>query len=167
MEDTLERVRNLSDVEIVQVARTLFTDLFANIAYDQVRSTARDLADLDPLVALTPDALQRELSAADSAELGRLVVEHCAQSPELEPAVREACDKVSSSDDMVVGVLLAVGLVVNLTLLVATTEVSIEQGGDGKRSWKVKKRTAPPSWIKAIINPIARVATTQRSSLGT
>jgi len=43
---------------------------------------------------------------------------------------------------LIIDVILALGLVVNLTLLVATTKVQVQKGTDGKTSWTFGKKEA-------------------------
>ena len=72
------------------------------------------------------------------------VVSRLIQDPSLSPLVESAWKRVESADDLVVDVILALGLVVNLTLLVATTAVRVQKGKDGKKTWSLTKKTAEP-----------------------
>ncbi len=158
MQTTLEIVHGLSDSQVVEVVKELFNAVYAEVPYNEVRSNAEAVAEVDPLISLDHEALKHELSATESARLGRLVLEQYARDPELAPFVQQAWDKVQNSDDMVVGVILALGLVINLTLLVATTEVQVQKGADGKITWKISKKQAEPELVSAVINPLVKVA---------
>lgn len=158
MPKTVDTVGGLSDSEVIAVTTELFNRVYQEIPYDDVRSNFAGVDAVDPLVGLDEPALRRQLSADDSARLGRLVLEHYARDEAFEPLVDEAIEKVRSSDDLIVGVILAVGLVVNLTLLVATTKATVSKQPDGTIAWSVSKSEASPELVTAIVNPVVEVA---------
>lgn len=156
MQTTLDIVHSLSDSQVVEVVKELFNAVYTQVPYNEVRNNSEAVAEVDPLVSLDNEALKYELSATESARLGRLVLEQYARDPELAPFVQQAWDKVQNSDNLVVGVILALGLVVNLTLLVATTEVQVQKGADGTTTWKLVKREAKPELVEAVVNPVVQ-----------
>ena len=158
MGTTLELVRELPDSQVVEVAKELFRRVYVEIPYDEVSRNFGAVMAVEPLVPLDEATLRRDLSAEDSARLGRLLLEQYAGDPALEPLVQQAVDKVQGSDNMVVDVILAVGLVVNLTLLIATTKVKVEKGPDGELKWQVTKGEASPELVKAVVEPVIDVA---------
>jgi len=158
MPNTLELVRGLSEAQVVEVTKELFNAVYSNVPYDQVASNSKGIAEVSQLVSLSDKDMQQELSAADSARFGRLLLEQYAQDPALAPLVEQAWEKVESSDELIVEVIVALGIVVSLTLLVATTKVEIEKGADGKLTWKINKGRAGPDLVKSVINPLAEVA---------
>ena len=159
MSQSTERiVRDLTDSQVVGVVKEFFSEVFTQIPYEEVRLNSETVANLDSLVRLDGETLECPLSAAESARLGRLVLERFARDPELSPLVDKACEKVKSSDEMFVDVLLALGLIVNLTLLVATTEVQVKKESDGTTTWKLTKKKASPELVKAVIDPVVGAA---------
>ena len=154
MPTTLEIVQGLSDSEVAEVSKELFKAVYAKVPYKDVRNNAEAAAELAPLLSLDDDALKRDLSSEASARFGRLILEQYALDSELAPFVQEAWEKVQKSDNLVVGVVLAVGLVVNLTLLVATTELKVEKGADGKTTWKLVKKKVKPELMKVVLEPV-------------
>jgi hypothetical protein len=158
MNKTVEMVQKLSDAQVVGVTKELFRSVYAEISYDEVHSNFAAVAEVGPLVALGEAALRRELTAEDSSRLGRLVLDQCARDAAMEQLVRNAIDKVRSSDDLVVDIILAIGLVVNLTLLLATTKFSARKGPDGRLKWQISKKEASPEIVKAIVEPVVNVA---------
>jgi hypothetical protein len=159
MSKTLEMINQLPDAKVIEVSKVLFNRLYAEVPYDDVLANARDQALLEPLLSLGEDALGSNLTAEDSARIGRQMVSHLAADETFEPIVREAVEKVQQSDKLVVDVILAVGLVVNLTLLVATTRIDVSKDADGNISWRFKKREASPELVKAVVEPVADLAT--------
>lgn len=156
MPTILDIVHGLSDSQVAEVVKELFNAVYAQVPYHDVRGNAEAVAEVAPLLSLDNEALKHDLSAAESARFGRLVLEQYALDSELAPFVRQAWDKVQSSDNLFVGVVLAVGLVVSLTLLVATTELHVEKGADGKTTWKLIKKQVEPELMKAVVNPVVQ-----------
>lgn len=160
MQTTQELIQGLSDPQVVEVTKELFNNVYTQVPYDEVRSNSEGVAEVEPLVSLNTESLEQQMSAAESARFGRLVLEEYASNAELEPFVQQAVEKVQSSDDLIVGTLLAVGLIVNLTLLVATTSVKVKKEANGNITWVVGKKTAGPKLVEAVINLLAKVAMT-------
>jgi hypothetical protein len=161
METTLEIVRDLSDSQVVGVMKELFNLVYKDIPYDSVRANSEAVAEVAPLASLDGEHLDRDLSAEDSAQLGRLVLEEYANNPDLEPFVRQASEDVRGSDKLVVGVILALGVVVNLTLLVATTSARVVKATDGSISWSMTKTKAKPELVEKVVAPVVEAVKTR------
>lgn len=157
MPTTLEMVNQLSDSQVIGVTKALFRRVYAEIPYDDVRIKAQGQAPLHSLLALGEDNLRKEMAAEDSTYIGRLVLSQYAVDDAFGPLVRESIEKVKKSDDLVVDIILAVGLVVNLTLLITTTKVDVSKGPDGKIHWRVRKSEASPELVKAVVKPVAEM----------
>jgi hypothetical protein len=158
METALELVPKLSDAQLVQVARELFNIVYSHLPYNQVKNNFEGQPEVERLASLDQEMLKQELPTGDSARLGRLVLEQYAHNPSLAPFVLEAWDKVRSSDKLVVDVILALGLLVNLTLLVTTTKVQVQKDANGHISWVAIKEFANPGQLKAVIDPFLKLA---------
>lgn len=154
METTLDIVRDLSDAQVVGVMKELFNLVYKEIPYDSVRANSEAVAEVAQLAHLDSEHLGMDLSAAESAQLGRLVLEEYATNPDLEPFVRQATDQVRGSDKLIVGVILALGVIVNLTLLVATTSARVVKAADGSTSWSVTKTKAKPELVERVVAPV-------------
>ena len=62
-------------------------------------------------------------------------------------------------DELVVfETVVAVGLLANLALLIATTEFNVERGADGELEWSLTKRQASPELVKAVVEPVVEAA---------
>jgi hypothetical protein len=157
---TLEVVRRLSDDQVAQVVRALFNQVYTKIPFDQVRANCASAPAVASLADLGAGVLGRKLEAADSVRLGRVLLEQFAGDPNLAPFVDEAWSEVGNSDDLVVETLLALGLVVNLTLLIVTTKVTVERDQKGRLTWRIEKRTADAKLVKSIVGPLTKLAGT-------
>lgn len=159
MVKTVETVMGLSDTEVVAVAKEFFGQVYRQVPYKDVLANAQSMAEVSTLAGLDNGVLQQDMSPEDSVRYGRYLLEEFARDDSLASVVDEACQTVRESDDLVIGVILAVGLVANLTLLAATTRVEISKGTDGQIAWKVVKKNASAKLVEKIINPFTALAT--------
>ena len=158
MSEVMEMVNKLSDSESVMAAQELFDTVFTEIDYDAMVKNSTEFPELQDILKIDDSKLESDLSASESIQLSRIVLQNFAANPGLAPAVTDACEKVKKQDDLFVGAILAFGLVVNLTLLIASTSVSIEKGPDGV-IWKIEKAKSTQEVIKATIESITKFAT--------
>lgn len=158
MQTTLEMVNQLSDSQVIGATKVLFSRVYTEIPYEEVLTNAQGQGPLIPLLSIGENALRKDLTTEDSTRIGRLVLSQYAVDDAFGPLVREAIEKVQTSDDLVVDIILAVGLVVNLTLLMATTKVDISKGPDGKINWRIIKSEASPELVEAVVKPVADMA---------
>ena len=158
MPTTQELVRSMSDTEVVEVAKELFEIVYTDVSYDDVKDTSASVPQLKPLASLDDDALQAELTPDDSASLTRALLGQFAADPNLSPLVDEAWKRVRGGDNMIVDVIVAVGLIANLTLFVATTTGMVQKGADGKIIWSFGKKEAGPDLVQKVIDPLVKLA---------
>ena len=154
MQTTEDIVRSLSDTQVVEVTKELFNAVYTEIPYDDVRNNAKTVAEVGSLVAADQTTLMHELPATESAQRGRAVLEQYARDSGLAPFVEQAWEKVQKSDNLVVGVVLALGVVINLTLLVATTKFKMTRGPDGKITGEITKSEVGPELMKTVVDPV-------------
>ena len=156
MEATSQRIETIPPEQVGSVVELAFKKIFEHVPIEQVRENAGSMAEVSILAGLEPDTLRQDLGEEESAQFGRVILEHLARNPALSPLVDEAISEVRDSDLLVVETLLAVGFVVNLTLLVATTEIEIETGSDGKTRWKFRKGVASTDLVKSLVDPLTK-----------
>jgi len=152
-------IEELPGPKVRLVLESLFDAIYDNVPYDDVRANAKGVEDMRTLLDLDLEKIgDKELSEEDSILLGRAILLHCASDPGLSGFVEEAVAEVQKEDRMLLGTALALALVVNLTLVVATTEIKARKGADGKTTWSFTKKVAPLDVLKAIVNPVADLA---------
>jgi hypothetical protein len=156
MQDALALVNGLSNSQVVELTKELFKTAFSHVPYNQVRQNWESVPDVALLAELNKDDLKRELSAPDSAQFSRLMLEQIAKDPEFSPLLLDAWETVRGSDHLIVDAILSLGVIVNLTLLVATTKLDIRRNADGSFQWSVSKTDAKKELVKAILDPFAR-----------
>lgn len=156
MQSTLELIDSLSDSEVVRVAKELFGVVYTQVPYSHVRDNSPGVPEIDLLSSLNRETMKQELSPMDSARFGRLLLEQFARDPGLAPLVQQACEKVHASDNLILDLVLTVGVIANLTLLVATTKVKVQKESDGKTTVLIDKGRAGTGELKAVLETIVQ-----------
>ena len=156
MEAISQRIQTIPPEQVGGVVELAFQKIFEHVPINQVRENADSMAEVSILARLESDTLKRDFEQEEGAHFGRVVLEYLAGEPALSPLVDEAITEVQDSDLLVVETLLAVGFVVNLTLLVATTEIEVETGSDGKTRWKFRKGVASTELVKSLVDPLTK-----------
>ena len=157
MQDALALVNSLSDSQIVELTKELFKTLYSHVPYKQVKQNWESVPDVAGLAELNSDDLKRDLPAADSAQISRLLLEQFAKDPEFSPVVLQSWEAVRNSDHLILDAIISLGLIVNLTLLVATTKLDMRKNADGSFQWSFSKGPAKKDLVKAIVEPFAKL----------
>jgi len=156
MQDALALVNSLSDSQVVELTKELFKTVYTHLPYKEVKQNWESVPDVAHLAELNSDDLRRELSPDDSAQLSRLLLEQFAKDPEFSPVVLQSWETVRHSDHLILETIIALGFIVNLTLLVATTKLDMRKNADGSFEWSVSKTDAKKELVKAILDPFSR-----------
>ena len=156
MQDALALVNSLSDSQVVALTKELFKTVYTHLPYKEVKQNWESVPDVAQLAELNSNDLRRELSPEDSAQLSRLLLEQFAKDPEFSPVVLQSWEAVRGSDHLILETIIALGFIVNLTLLVATTKLDMRKNADGSFEWSVSKTDAKKELVKAILDPFAR-----------
>ncbi len=151
-------IQNLSDSEVLKVTQEVFNIVYTQIPYEEVLQNSEGLTEVDMPLLLSPENLECELTTAESAETCRFVLEMYAKNPELEPFVQQALEKVQGSKTLFVEEVVFLGLLINLTLLNATTTVKATKDAEGNITWEVTKKEASPELLNRLFNPIVELA---------
>lgn len=150
------KVEALPNSLVALAVDELFQRVFSTVPADDVDARMKGVPQLDALLAGDEAALDKRFTQGDSLELGRALLASYADDPALSVLVEEACDRAieQNKDKMVIGTLLTVGLVANLTYLIMATSVTVTKRADGQLSWRVEKRSSPPEFMSGILNKL-------------
>jgi len=150
MENAVELIHSLSDVQAVSLLQRLNKDFYSAVPYGDVQRAAIPEA----RASLEVDAQTRKqsLSPEASVQAARMLLTALARDPDLAPAVVQAWDDVREDHKLFVETVLAVGLVVNLTMFMATSEMEFKIG-----KLRVKKKTASAKLIKELVAPLTEL----------
>lgn len=155
-ESAADAVNALPDSLVASAVEELFQQVFADRPDNELATVKMEgVQELDNIFAKGPEGLEKGLPPKEGIELGRAILSGYATDEALHPLVEQACSKVAeeaaTQAPAGMGTLLAAGVVVNLTYLIMTTNVSIQKGKDGKVTWSVSRRAAKPEFVQGVI----------------
>lgn len=155
MQDIISLVKNFSDSEVIEVLNVLHADIFKLVPYQQIiENTSGSAEDVQALVDLNAQKKLSQVGIDQSIKPARALLYIMASNDQLAVFVKNAWEKNQESEHMgVIATIVTIGLLVNLTLLVATTEIRYK---DGK--WELHKKTATAEQIKAVVSPVKELA---------
>ena len=149
MQKALEIVQNLSDVQSVKMLKQIYKDIFKAVPIDEVKRRAEDNESVALLSNLSVDKMKESIDPEQSVALTRNMLLAIAQDENLSWSVISAWEKVENDDSLMIGTIITLGLIANLTLFMATTEAEFEIKGV-----KIKKAAANAEQIKAVVSPL-------------
>ncbi|UCE07831.1 MAG: hypothetical protein JSW07_07310, partial [bacterium] len=101
------------------------------------------------LKVLNQETKQRKFNATDSVVLAKQILRGFARDKQMSSLVLAAWEDIKDDDKLFIETILAVGLVVNVTLFMASSEIEYS---DGKLSFK--KGKADANMLKSIMEPV-------------
>jgi len=148
MQSTVELVGSLSNKQAIALLERLNQEIYEAVTYDEVERSARPEARTS--LKVEPDALEELMDSESSIKAARMLLTAIARDPGLAPVVEQAWDTIRKDHRlMVVETVLAVGLVMNLTLFMSTTELEFKVG-----KLKLKKKAADAKLLKELLVPV-------------
>jgi len=137
-------VKDLTPMQRARVAEELYDIVFAHVPMETVLNNADDdirnrtVAGIEERFAVEQDEVVQQLLLA------------YANDRKLEPILLEAITTVTEAGTLSIRSLLTAGMLINLILFNATTEVEIKYDSRGHMSWVLNKKTASPELMKQI-----------------
>lgn len=144
-----EIVSTLSDNQAASLAKRIHNRLFSNIHFADIKENTQNDADAALLLSLTPQQYELKFDANTSTQLVRQFLVTMANDPETAPVIVDTWQEVIEDDSMFVGTVVAVGLMVNLTLFMISSELEVNIG-----SLKIRKKTVDSDAVKAVMEPV-------------
>jgi len=145
MKDATKIVDALTDVQTVMLLRQVGRRVFAELSIDELRKRAASTGDL---AGLSVAAGRKQLDPETSIAMARYVLRGLAHDPALAPIVVQAHEDIETDDGLLIETVVALGLIVNLTMLMAASEIQFKSGGltfvRGKMSAKVVNQILAP-----------------------
>lgn len=152
MGKALDIVKNLDDVQAVKMLKQIYRDIFKSIPYEKIKQNVEGKESVSILRKLDPDIMKQNIDPDHSVELTRNMLLCFAGDKNLSALVIDAWKKVENDDELMIGMIITLGIIVNLTLFMATSEVEFEFKGA-----KIKKGTANADQIKAVLSPLTEL----------
>lgn len=154
MNEAEKIVESLSDVQAVAMMGRLNAAVFSETAYAEVQAhLVTGIEGVDVLSELDAGKKKLRLGMEDSVRAAKLILGGFAKDADLGLLLVDEWEKYKNEKTLMsVEPILYLGLVANLTLILATTEVEYRRG-----NFKFRKRAADAKLLKAIIDPIAEI----------
>jgi hypothetical protein len=146
-------VRNLSNAQAVTLLKQLNRDIYQAIPYKEV--TDKLVKDVDEVLVmqnLDVDVKKQNLDPKASLAATRQVLMMFATDEDLAPILVQTWEDIRTDDSLFVEAIVPLGLIVNLTLFMVTTEFDFTIG-----KLRVKKGRADSAMIKEILSPVVEL----------
>lgn len=148
-----EIVENLDDNQVVAMVNRIHNRIYGAVDFATIEKSVKDDNLGNTLLELSDDQLKTEMDAGDSVSVARRFLQSLAQDENLSYLVIDAWEEVQNEDSMFVGTVIAVGLMVNLTLFMISSNIKIDLG-----KVKIEKNTVDTEAVKAIMEPLSKAA---------
>lgn len=146
-------VENLSNVQAISLLKRLNQMLYTAVTPQQVTSSVdSSIKGVDLLSELPLERKKENLTPEDSVRTAKYVLRSFALDDALAPALIQAWKEIKDDDGLFIEAIVAVGLIANLTLFLATSDIEFKIGG-----LHIKKKPADPETVKAVIEPISEM----------
>ncbi|MCZ6565991.1 MAG: hypothetical protein O6852_07655 [Gammaproteobacteria bacterium] len=148
-------VINLNDNQAIKMARNIHDRIFSAVDYDTVEKNSRGDDDGKTLLGLSDDQLKTKFDASTSVELSRNILESISNDEGLSAVIADAWEEVQNDDSMAIGIgtVIAVGLMVNLTLFMISSELELNF-----KNGKLIKHKVDTEAVKAVVELISKTA---------
>lgn len=152
MQEAVEIVQKLNDVQSVMMLEHIYKDIFSTFSYEEIQQNVKDNSSVSMLGKIDNDTLKQTIEPEQSVELTRKMLVCIANDPTLSCFVTNAWEEVEKDDSLMIGTIITLGIIANLTLFMATSELEFEYKGI-----KYKKTAATGEQIKAVLSPVTEL----------
>lgn len=139
---TEELINGLTALQRAKVAEELFDNVFSHVPAEVVRNNA-DTELREQIVT----GIERRFRA-EQDEIVQQLLSAYARDPNLEPILLAAVTAMSAAETLSIRRLVTVGMLINLTLFMATTTVEIKKDAQGQVTWECKKGPYTPELLE-------------------
>jgi len=148
MADLSKAIDGLDSVQTVNAVRELNRRVFSTMSPETVRAATQASS-----LTSVPDALRTATLDSDtSVTLSRQLLHAFAADKALVPLVSAVVDQVQEDDSLFIETAIALGVLVNLTMVMASSELTFKTG-----SLTIKKGKVGTDLVKAIVEPIVEL----------
>jgi hypothetical protein len=147
-----EIVNQLSPVQAAAMVKRINREVSKAIPQDALVPAAGNTPGIDEIASLDPETRVINLESAASQELSRGVLHALASDPATAPLIIQAWEAIRDDDSLFIETVVALGLIANLTLFVATTDVDLKVGG-----LTIRKRRPKADIVRAVVEPLVEL----------
>lgn len=148
MPNTVQIVSRLSDIQVIKMVKQIEETIADAISPDELEEHA-DPGALKEVKSATAGDAEQLLPAAVSLDVSRRVLLALASDQATAPLVEQAWVVVEEDDSLFIEAIIALGLIANLTLFMATTRVKFKVG-----ALEIDKGDANVEMIRAALQPL-------------
>lgn len=148
MADLSTAIDGLDSVQTVNAVRELNRRVFSTISPETVKATTQASSLTNVPEGLRTATLDSETSVA----LSRQILHAFAADAALAPLVSAVVDQVQEDDSLFIETAIALGVLVNLTMLMASSELTFKTG-----NLTIKKGKVGTDLVKTIVAPIVEL----------
>jgi hypothetical protein len=153
MQQAIDIVKGASDVQVIALVKRVHAEVARALTPEALTDGLAEAGpQVQPLASLPPEVRRATLESADAVDASRRLLLALAGDPQTAPLVVEAWDAVRSDDSLFIETVVAVGLLANLTLFLATTEIELTIGGV-----RIRKGAADATLVRAVVEPLVEL----------
>ena len=142
-------VQNLNDNQAVLMVNKIHNRIFNAVDFETIENNVKDDDVGKTLLGLNDDQFNFKLDADISIKISRDFLKSIAKDESLSAVITDAWEEVQNDDSMMVGTIIALGLIANLTLFMVSSKIEIDYG-----KVKINKDKVDTEAVKAIMEPI-------------
>jgi hypothetical protein len=142
-------VESIDDVQAVSLLKKLNRTVFEAVQFDDLKKNIISIDGIDQIGSLTLEQKKTNLDSDQSGMLTRNILTAFANDAQLAPLLVQCWEEIENDDAMFVEAVIALGLVANLTLFLATTNLKVKF-----KNVDIEKKAADPDIIREVLTPI-------------
>ena len=153
--DLTRVVQGLTDAQTMALLRRVNRKVFDAISVDEVHARAQgENEESDFLLSTDPDTRQANLDSPEAIAAARSILRGLAADKSLAQFVDEGWKELSASRELpLLEVIIPLGLMINLAILLCTTEIKLKNG-----KLEIKKGKASASLLRELLQPVVELA---------
>lgn len=142
-------VDGLNDVQVVAMVKRIGANLAGALPRERLTAAPEVANDVAVLTGADPRTM---LDPVVSVQASRRLLEALAADPGTAALILQAWAEVEQDDSLFIETIVALGLIANLTLFLATSDIKVKVKGI-----EIKKSRASADVIRAVLEPIFKV----------
>ena len=153
MKEAVEIVENITNVKAISLLKQLNRNLYTAVPYKDVQANlAKELEEIELLNTLDLETKKQNLDPESSVEVTKIILMAIAKDNDLAPALVQTWNEIKNDDSLFIETIIAVGLIVNLTIFMATSDIEFNVGG-----LHLRKGKADAGVLKEIMKPVVEL----------
>lgn len=153
MSNMQDVIKNLNDNQAVMLLNNIHNRIFNAVDFDDLEKNIKDNDVGKILLELSDEQLNVDFDANISVDLTREFLTSIVKDENFSELIKAAWEEVKNDDAMMVGTIIAVGLMVNLTLFMVSSKFEIDING-----MKFSKDKVDTEAVKAIMGAIGKIS---------